>query len=137
MRRPYASDVSVDVSSVTLPWIAAPTVDPVARTVSWTQETAASIDAVVASPYIRRGGATFAWVVGVAPKGPAVTLPLLPAPWTDYNLAVGDEIAGTYYFLKGAELAAVALADPREFLDLSRAERSQDHAAAFVRTFLP
>lgn len=135
LRRPYAADISVDMSSINMPWITAPTFDIATRSVTWTEDGDGTIDAVVASPNFRRDGVEFFWVLGSGHDGDSLTLPLLPAPWTEYNPTTGDEVAGTYYFARGSDLAAQAVNDPWSFFLSS--ETLEDHNLAFSRTFLP
>lgn len=135
LRRPYAADVSVDVSSINMPWITAPTFDIATRSVNWTEDGDGTIDAVVASPNFRRDGVEFFWVLGSPHDGDSLTLPVLPAPWAAYNPTTGDEVAGTYYFARGSDLAAQAVSDPWSFFLSS--ETLEDHNLAFSRTFLP
>lgn len=136
VRQPYSADVSVSVSGITMPWVTAPTFDIASRTVSWTEDGSGTIAAVVGSPVFRRGGVVFLWAVSAAHDGDSITLPLLPAPWTAYNPTAGDEVAGTYYFVTGSELASEALDDPWGFAAGDN-EVVEDHNLVFTRTNLP
>lgn len=141
VRRPASTDLSVDVSGVTLAWTTTPALDPATGTVSWSQEGTGDVDAVLAVPYLRRGADTFGWTVGVAPDGPSIVLPVLPEPWSDYNPRAGDEVAGEYWVYRGEGLADAAVEDPSALLDRGYMSRGveilTDYSLAFSRTFLP
>lgn len=142
VRRPYASDLSIDVADLTLPWIAAPVFDPEDRTLRWTEEGAGVVDALVGGPFLARGEASFGWSIGFAPAGATeVVLPELPEPWTDYNPAAGDVVEGEYVFVRGEGLADTVRRDPVEFLDrvygFDVPEPQVDHGQVLLRVEVP
>lgn len=118
LSRPYASDLSVDLADVTVPWLTKPELDLTDRTIRWTEDGEGEVDAILGGPFLRRGEVTFSWSIGAAPAGATeLQLPLLPEPWTDYNPKVGDEIGGEYLFFRGEGLADAVRRDPVKMFD--------------------
>lgn len=138
--RPYSADILIDTGAVAMPWIAGPAVDIANHRVVWTREGSGSVDGMVANATFRRGGVTYAWTVGGNPSGTELVLPVLPAPWGDYNPVATDETAGDFAFFRGAGLAERAHLDPVSlYVDVAGAGDvpSVDYAMAFSRTNLP
>ncbi len=138
--RPHAADTAIDVAALTLPWLANPVFDFANHKIAWTQIGGAALDGVIAAPLVRRDGATFNWVVGANPTDAEIVLPVLPAPWTDYNPQSTDEVAGDFAFLRGAGLAERVHLEPSVVYDQVAGWGQlpkTDHAMAFSRTLLP
>jgi hypothetical protein len=141
---PYAADLSVDIADVAMPWIARPLFDAETRTLAWTQDGEGSVDAVVGYLSFRRGGATFYWSFGTdALAMSAVTLPVLPAPWTDYNPRPEDDWAGEESWLRGDGIGELARTDPGKlawqaaWLGYISEPPISSFGMIFNRTFLP
>lgn len=119
-RVPFASDLSVDVAAISLPWITTPVFNPAERSVRWTTDGAGEVDGVLTLPVIERGGVTFTWLVSAVPDAAELVFPLLPAPWTDYNPTAGDQMGGDVLFVRGEGVESVFRQDPssaqRKFL---------------------
>lgn len=87
------ANVAVDLTANSLPTVAAPTVNIATNTVSWSENGGSlTADGVRAFVNVNRAPLNFSHIIVAPHLNTSLTIPTLPAPYTNYNLKATDVV---------------------------------------------
>ncbi len=87
------ANVAVDLTANSLPTVAAPTVNIATNTVSWSESGGSlTADGVRAFVNVNRTPLNFSHIIVAPHLNTSLTIPTLPAPYTNYNLKATDVV---------------------------------------------